>query len=127
MNNFELTLIFMISASSALNPIQGSVSYSLTSSCEDILINRHGQTFLCITYYDSNLEIYENTGSGFQLDQVVNLASSPILVHMTDAGIIFVTTGFELYMLKKESDGTYASTTAATYSWAARISTISKD
>ena len=86
----------MVLASNALNPIQGTVSYNLTSTCQDIMINNHGQALLCIKYNDRVLEIYGNTGSGFKLDQIVNLASSPLKVHLTDAGTIFVTTRVEL-------------------------------
>ena len=72
--------------------------------------------------------MYENTGSGFELNETITFLDNLYNIDMTDdASTIYVTTKSFLAILKKTSNGTYSSTTAVTYSSRPWDSAISKD
>lgn len=71
-----LFIAFMAIASNAFfDSIQGSISHSISGYCEDILIRTHGETILCLKPSEKTLEVYENTGYGFQLNQIIGIAN----------------------------------------------------
>ena len=96
MDPFQLVLLLATIATvrnAFLNSLQGTVSYSQAAGCEDIMISQHGNVLVCAKFFVKVVEIYQNTGTGFQLQQTIGLVNSPHDLGMTDdAQSIYVTT-----------------------------------
>ena len=71
---FNLILILLMTIQSAVT-VDGWLSIPLTSVCQDILISDDGSMLLCPFYNTDSLNIYRNTGSGFELQQTIQLVA----------------------------------------------------
>ena len=125
---FLLALLSVTPSYSLLNSIQGTISLSPTSSCQDIFITDDGSTLACTHYPDQTIDLYTNTGVGFELNQTIPLTFTPNNFKMNlDGSKIYLTGSTKFCILRKASNSTYETIIEVTYASFPLDSCISED
>ena len=87
---------------------QGPVSTPIPQDCYDSLMNADGSYFYCSNYYDRNLKIFKNNGSGFSLFQTLNVSLHAMALSLEDNGAhLAMAAQTFIYIYQETSNGTY--------------------
>ena len=98
---FAATAI-MATTSNLFSSIRGSFSFNLPAICDLAVISSDGGTFICPYFQENALEIFRNTGHGFEGTQMVDLPNPLKNIDMTeDAETVYITCNYNLWVLKR--------------------------
>ena len=101
-------LIFQTCMTLNLDNFDGLVSTAFSQDCYDSSLTADGQYFYCSTLYGSELRIYQNNHSGFELVQTFDVLSfSETVCNSADGSIVMMSAGSNIYQYEQTSNGTY--------------------